>query len=106
MPIGCSSFFPSCLLHVQQASKYICTLYDYTIPRAETLHSKAMAVLNHAGVCLAYDTTWTYLKKLVDHADYSSQVRQGRWLWVYDNFNMHQTIRHERIPMLFISMHC
>ena len=59
-------------------------------------HTQAMAVLNHAGISLSYDMTWIYLKKLIEQANYTGQVKQGRWLWVYDNFNMHQTIRHER----------
>ena len=23
-------------------------------------------------------------------------VREGHWIWVYDNLNMHQRVRHER----------
>ena len=57
---------------------------------------QAMTVLNHAGVCLSYDATLIHMKKMVDKEDYITQVRQGRWLWVYDNFNIHQAIRHER----------
>ena len=56
---------------------------------------QAMAVLNHAGICLSYEMTWIDLKKLIEEANYTGRVKQGRWLWVYD-FNMHQTIRHER----------
>ena len=56
----------------------------------------ALTVLNHAGIFLSYNATLMYMKRLVDQADYPAQVKQGRWLWVYDNFNMHQTIRHER----------
>ena len=55
-----------------------------------------MAVLNHAGVCLSYAATWNYLEQLIECIDYMGQLRQGHWLWIYDNFNIHQAIRHER----------
>ena len=58
------------------------------------MHDQAMTVLNHAGVCLSYDATLIHMKKMVDKEDYITQVRQGRWLWVYDNFKMHQAIHH------------
>ena len=51
-----------------------------------TMHDQAMTVLNHAGVCLSYDSTLIHMK-MVDKEDYITQVRQGRWMWVYDNFN-------------------
>ena len=34
--------------------------------------------------------------KLVNEAQYLNQVQQGRWIWVYDNLNYHQRVRHER----------
>ena len=60
------------------------------------MYTQAIAALNHGGVCLSYDMTWLYLKKMVDEADYLGQVKKGHWLWIYDNFNLHQIIRHER----------
>ena len=63
------------------------------------MNPQAMSVLNHAGVCLSYDATLIHMKNMVDKEDYMTQVQQGRWLWVYDNFNMHQAIRHERQGM-------
>jgi len=44
----------------------------------------AIAVLNHAGVCMSYK------------ARYLEVVREGHWIWVYDNVNIHQNVRHER----------
>lgn len=41
------------------------------------------------------DMTWAYLKRLSEEADYVGQVKEGHWLWVYDNFNYHQTTHHE-----------
>ena len=67
-----------------------------------TMHDQAMTVLNHAGVCLSYDATLIHMKKMVDKEDYITQVRQGWWLWVYDNFNMHQAICHERQGILVL----
>ena len=55
-----------------------------------------MTVLNHAGMCMSYDMSWVHLKRLTEEAAYMECVKQGRWLWVYDNFNIHQTIQHER----------
>ena len=53
-------------------------------------------MLNHAGVCMSYSTTWNYLRQLTTQARYSDMVREGHWIWVYDNLNMHQRVRHER----------
>lgn len=62
-------------------------------------NTQAMSVLNHAGISLSYNTTWMYLTKLIAEADYMGQLKQGQWLWIYDNLNLHQTIRHERQGM-------
>ncbi len=59
-------------------------------------HSQAIAVLNHAGICTSYHTTWAYLRQLTTEAQYLDVVRDGHWQWVYDNINMYQRIRHER----------
>lgn len=53
-------------------------------------------IMNHAGICVSYVTTWKYLKQLTDQARYTELVREGHWLWVFDNVNMHQKVRHER----------
>ena len=45
---------------------------------------------------MSYTSTWAYLMKLTQDAQYAEQVQSGHWLWVYDNLNRHQTIRHER----------
>ena len=52
-------------------------------------------MLNHAGVCLSYDSTWLYLKRLTDEARYLQVVKQGHWMWAYD-INIHMQARHER----------
>ena len=55
-----------------------------------------MAVLNNAGVCVSYKVAWENLQKLTEEAEYLKVVRKGHWLWVYDNVNLHQKVRHER----------
>ena len=56
-----------------------------------------MTVLNHAGVCTSYVTAWKYLKQLTQESMYLEIIREGCWLWIYDNLNLHQKIRHERL---------
>ncbi len=34
--------------------------------------------------------------KLTLDAQYKEQVQEGHWIWVYDNLNLHQVVRHER----------
>ena len=53
-------------------------------------------MLNDAGVCMSYRTSWEYLQKLTNEAEYLKVVRSGHWLWVYDNVNLHLKVRHER----------
>ena len=60
------------------------------------VHIQAITSLNHLGVCLSYRQTWDYLKSLVQQCNFTTQIQQGCWLWVYDNLNIHQRIRHER----------
>ena len=45
---------------------------------------------------MSYSSTWDYLMKLTLEAQYTEQVQDGHWIWVYDNLNLHQTVRHER----------
>ena len=45
---------------------------------------------------MSYNSTWLYLRQLTTQARYTDAVRSGRWLWVYDNLNIHQRVRHER----------
>ena len=53
-------------------------------------------MLNNAGVCMSYQRTWDYLRQLTAEAEYLKVIRTGHWLWVYDNVNLHQRVRHER----------
>ena len=55
-----------------------------------------MAVLNNAGVCMSYKASWQYLQKLTEEAEYLKVVRKGHWIWVHDNVNLYQRVRHER----------
>ena len=57
---------------------------------------QAITVLNHAGISVSYTTAWKYLRELVSQSHYQDLVRSGRWQWVFDNVNLHQTVRHER----------
>ena len=59
--------------------------------------SQALSVINHAGVCMSYYSTWEYLRLLTTQAWYTDVVRSGHWMWVYDNINIHQHVCHERI---------
>lgn len=34
--------------------------------------------------------------KLTQDAQYAQQIKDGHWIWVYDNLNLHQVVRHER----------
>ena len=45
---------------------------------------------------MSYDMTWVHLKRLMMEANYMEKVQEGHWLWIYDNFNMPKTTRHER----------
>ena len=57
---------------------------------------QAINVLNHAGVCVSYQTAWKYVQQLTTEARYQEAVHSGHWQWVFDNVNMHQRVRHER----------
>ena len=59
--------------------------------------------MNHAGLSMSYTKTWEYLKKLSNEAHYKDQVKEGNWIWVYDNFNLHQKIRHEREGTVYLN---
>lgn len=45
---------------------------------------------------MSYSSTWSYLLKLTEDAQYTERVQDGHWIWVYDNLNLHQVVRHER----------
>ena len=53
-------------------------------------------MLNHAGVCVSYTTAWKYLKKLSIESRFLEIVRDGHWIWAYDNLNFNIRVRHER----------
>ena len=36
------------------------------------------------------------LRLLTTQSQYADVVRSGHWMWVYDNLNIHQRVRHER----------
>ena len=57
---------------------------------------QAITTLNHAGVCSSYTSAWKYLQQLTLEAKYTEEVKTGHRLWVYDNLNLHQGVRHER----------
>ena len=45
---------------------------------------------------MSYDRTWYYLQRLTNEAQYLEIVKQGHWMWAYDNINIHMRARHER----------
>ena len=55
---------------------------------------------------MSYTSIWSYLLKLTTDAQYTEQVKDGHWIWVYDNLNLHQAIRHEREGIASIIMKC
>ena len=57
---------------------------------------QVLKVFNHGGLCLSYDATWKHLLKLTEKAQFSVVVREGHWIWIYDNLNFQKKIRHER----------
>ena len=57
---------------------------------------QVITVLNHAGVCVSYVTAWKYLKKLTAESRYLEVVREGHWIWAYDNLNFNLRVCHER----------
>lgn len=63
---------------------------------------QALTVLNHAGICLSYTSAWKHLRELTAEAKYQEVVKTGHWLWVYDNLNVHQKVRHERLGGQFL----
>ena len=76
---------------------YICIyMYILVTNRYTFTCTRSFTVLNHAGICMSYMSTWTYLRQLTTQAWYTDVIQSGRWLWVYDNLNIHQRVRHER----------
>ncbi len=65
-----------------------CCLYLYNM--------QVINCLNHAGICVSHTTTWKYLKQLTQQSRYTELLREGHWIWVFDNLNIHQKVRHER----------
>ena len=45
---------------------------------------------------MSYNSTWNYLRELTTQAHYTEVIQSGRFLWVYDNLNIHQRVCHER----------
>ena len=45
---------------------------------------------------MSYVATWRYLTKLAAEATFTEAIKSGRWIWIYDNINLHMKTRHER----------
>ena len=41
-------------------------------------------------------TSWNYLLQLTAEAQYDALVRSGFWVWIFDNVNLQEKVRHER----------
>lgn len=67
---------------------------------------QVIAVLNHSGVCVSYATAWKYLRKITSEAMYLERIREGHWIWAFDNLNIHQRVRHERFGTCLSSTQC
>lgn len=57
---------------------------------------QVITVLSHAGLRVSYTSVWKYIKQLTTEAKFLEIVREGNWLWVYDNLNVYQQKRHEQ----------
>ena len=67
-----------------------------------------MTTLNHAGICMSYVQTWAYLRQLSSEARYLEVVKSVKWIWVYDNLNIHMAVCHEQQGMeldCYVNMH-
>ena len=53
-------------------------------------------MLNHLGLCMSYVQTWHYLTKLSEESQFLMKIQQSHMIFVYDNFNIHHRVRHER----------
>lgn len=56
-------------------------------------------MLNHAGVCLSYYSTWEHLRKMADESKFLERIQQHQHLFVYDNLNIYTAVHHEREGM-------
>ena len=83
---------------------YYCYMHNYLLLLVILL-LQAITVLNHAGVCVSYQTAWKYVQQLTAEAGYQEVVHNGHWQWVFDNVNMHQTVRHEREGNILVHMY-
>lgn len=54
---------------------------------------------------MSYTSIRSYLMKLTQDAKYTEQIQDGHWMWVYDNLNLHQVVRHEREGIYLIIIH-
>ena len=59
-------------------------------------NAQVITFLNHAGLSSSYYSTWEHLKRLTDEARFLQLIKIDHWLWIYDNLNFYQTVRHER----------
>lgn len=74
------------------------------MPKTPSCGIQAMSTLNHAGICMLAVQTWNYLRQLSAEARYLEVIKSGRWIWVYDNLNIHKAVRHERQGMGMCSL--
>ena len=44
---------------------------------------------------MSYTGTRRHLKHLTQEANVLQRVQSGKWVWVYNNLNIHQKVRHE-----------
>lgn len=45
---------------------------------------------------MSYVQTWHYLRRLCEESHFLARIQQGHLVFVYDNFNLHHHVRHER----------
>ena len=46
-----------------------------------------------AFVAMSYVQTWAYLRQLSSEARYLEVVKSGKWIWMYDNLDIHKAVR-------------
>ena len=53
---------------------------------------------------MSYQATWQHIRQLTLEAGYTSVVKQGSWIWIYDNLNFNQKVCHERAGKFYFTI--
>ena len=64
---------------------------------ARAVHKKVITSLNHLGICLSYQQSMEWVKRLTKETKQNFKLKEGHWILVFDNVNCQKKIRHERM---------